>query len=423
MENIKQIAPKKSSIKGKSGGNTYYVKSIFVVILFLVMIVIEVGNGRSYHDEVIGIISAVYLLFMRKKIERRDMITLVTLAVVVAIGIVSNLVSNLTSSIFSICVDIIAETKLIFGFFAIKYFLSDKEKQATINMLLPLSKLYTLAAFSCSIISLFTDIGMSGEERYGIPSFKFIFFHNHQYVAVYMLFFGVLVCNKKMSDTERKIYYALAIVSLMLATKAPPIIFSVIFIGLAFYFKKHDVISPGVMILGIILIVTLGWYQIENYLLRDDVPRHIFFEYSFKTANNYFPLGSGFSTFGSDQAARNYSKLYYQYGFDKMYGMTPEEGMFLSDNFWAMAIGQFGWIGSLVYISVFVRIFLTFSSNKYSNQHKAFLYAAYIQYMIHAVGSAILSSSAGLIGFMAIAMFTFLDDDTKKRTPKFKIYF
>lgn len=423
MENIKQIAPKKSSIKGKSGGNTYYVKSIFVVILFLVMIVIEVGNGRSYHDEVIGVVSAVYLIFFRNRIEKRDMITIITLAVVVAIGLVSNLVSNLTSSLFSIGIDVVAITKLIFGFFALKYFLSDKEKQATINMLLPLSKLYTLASFVCSIISLFADIGMSGEERYGIPAFRFIFFHSHQYVAVYMLVFGVLVCNTKMTDKERRFYYTLAIISLVLATKAPPIMFSVIFIGLSYYFKDHERVSPGIVILGAILIIALGWYQIENYLLRDDVPRHIFFEYSFKTANHYFPLGSGFSTYGSDQAARNYSKLYYQYGFDKMYGMTPDEGMFLSDNFWAMAIGQFGWIGSIIYIGVFVRIFMTFSNKKYNNQRKAFLYAAYLQYMIHAVGSAILSSSAGLIGFMALAMFTVSDNDTHKRKSRLKIHF
>lgn len=40
------------------------------------------------------------------------------------------------------------------------------------------------------------------------------------------------------------------------------------------------------------------------------------------------------------QAARNYSRLYYQYGFNSLFGMNTRDGSFLSDTFWPMAIGQ-----------------------------------------------------------------------------------
>ncbi len=198
--------------------------------------------------------------------------------------------------------------------------------------------------------------------------------------------------------------------------------FSIIFIGLAFYFKKHERLSPIVIIIGVIILIVAGWFQIETYILNENAPRRLFFEYAFKTANNYFPLGSGFGTFGSDQAARNYSQLYYQYGFNKLFGMTPEDGSFLSDTFWPMAIGQFGWVGGILYISAYIMIFLSFKNNKYNSQTKAFLYAAFLQYMIHAVGSAILSSSAGLIGFMALAIFTVSYDDNQKNKSRLKIH-
>ena len=42
--------------------------------------------------------------------------------------------------------------------------------------------------------------------------------------------------------------------------------------------------------------------------------------------------------------------------------------------------------------------------------------------MIHAVGSAILSSSAGLIGFMALAIFTVSYDDNQKNKSRLKIH-
>lgn len=414
---------KKTAIKSNQNrNNRYYIKSIFVVILFLVLIISEIVRNGGYIDEIIGVSSIIYLAFSRKKIERRDIITIVVLSFVVLLGVISNLISGINNSLFSIGIDIVAETKLLFAFFAMKYFLSNKEKQATINMLLPLAKLYTISAFLLSIVSQFINIGMTGGTRYGIKEFKFIFNFSFQYVAIYILVFGILVCNNKMRANVRLTYYVMGIISIILATKGPPIMFSIIFVGLSFYFKKHDRISPVIMLIGAAILACAGWFQIETYLLNENAPRHIFFQYSFKTANNYFPFGSGFATYGSDQAARNYSRLYYLYGFNELNGMNPDNPAFLSDTFWPMAIGQFGWFGSIAYIIAFVRVFLTLKSKKYANQRRAFIYAAYLQYMIHGIGSAILSSSAGLIGFMAIAIFTISDEQSEKRKSRLKIH-
>ena len=68
-----------------------------------------------------------------------------------------------------------------------------------------------------------------------------------------------------------------------------------------------------------------------------------------------------------------------------------------------MGIGQFGWIGFVLYVLIYVRIFFSFKRMKLNSEQKAFLYAGYMQYIIHAVGSAILSASAGMIGAIALA--------------------
>lgn len=407
---------------GKSG-NAYTLKSLIIFVLLIVSIISEVNSyGDSvYLDEAIGVLSAVFLMTSVKKIDRSDLISIFILFGVVVIGIISNLIFELNASWFSIGIDVVAETKVILSYFFVKYFLSTNEKQRVINMLLPLAKLFVISAFFFSLVNLVADIGMSGEARYGIRSFKFIFNLNFQYVAVYMLVFGVIVCNTKMTERKRKIYYAMAIVSLVLATKSPPIIFSIIFVFMYYYFKKHDRLSAPVIVIGVIALLVAGSYQIQNYLLNENSPRHLFIKYAIETANDYFPLGSGFGTFGSDQAARNYSVLYYRYGFHLQWGMTPDFGAFLSDNFWQMALGQFGWIGGIAYFIVYVRVFLTMKNSKLDSSRRAFLYAAYIQYMIHAVGSAILSSSAGMIGFMAIAMFT-LDNERIKPDKRLKVH-
>ena len=175
MENNINQLKKKSSIKTSSSAKRYYIKSLIAIAVFLLVITLELVNNGGYFDEIIGVLSAIYLIFFRTRIERRDMYTLIIMGIVVAIGVISNLVSGVSHNYFSIVIDIVAETKLLFAYFAMKYFLNDEEKKATINMLVSLAKLFTIGAFVCSIISLFTDIGMTGEERYGIGSFKFIF--------------------------------------------------------------------------------------------------------------------------------------------------------------------------------------------------------------------------------------------------------
>lgn len=402
---------KNSNHKVKLKFNVY---SALIIILFLSLILAELFASRSYLDEVIGILSAFYLLFFRNRMEKRDVITIVLLAVVSIYGLISNTVSGLTSNYFSIFVDVLAESKVLLSYFAVKYFLNDSEKQSIIELLTGISALFTIASFICGIISLFKDIGMSGLERYGIRSFHFIFDMEHQFMAVYMFIFAVLVCNTRMKHGTKVLFYIMAMISMILTTKAPPILFSIIFVGLSFYFKKHKKLSTWIIIIGIIMVIIVGQYQIHEYLLNEDSPRHLFIKYAIKTANNYFPFGSGFATYGSDQAARVYSRLYYQYGFNKLNGMNPDNPAFLSDTFWPMAIGQFGWVGSILYAIVYLRVFLTLNNDKFSNEKRAFVYACYLQYMIHAIGSAILSSSAGMIGFMGLALVTELDESQEK---------
>lgn len=396
-----------------------YPKSYIIILLIVSLITVELFAGRSYVDEVIGLLSAGYLVLSRKKISRYDIMTIIVLGIVVIIGLVSNTFSELTSNVFSIGVDVVACTKLILPYFAVKYFLDNDEKQEVINMLVPLCRLFILGAFVCGIISQFVNIGMTSEvRRFGIRPFNYIFNFNFQYIAVYVMVLGIIVCNTTMKQNIRNRYYFMAVISIVLATKGPALALAFLFIFLSYYFKRHQKITVPVYIFIGICMLILGKYQIENYLLTENVPRQLFTKYSLITANHYFPLGSGFSTFGSDQAARNYSPLYYQYGFDTVWGMTPDFGPFLSDNFWQAALGQFGWIGAFLYGYSFLRIFFTFNMSKYDAQKKAFLYAAFIQYMLHGIGSAVLSSSAGQIGFIAMALFAAVDEINIKNKKK-----
>mgnify|MGYP003171649207 CR=1 FL=1 len=61
------------------------------------------------------------------------------------------------------------------------------------------------------------------------------------------------------------------------------------------------------------------------------------------------------------------------------------------------------WLDWFNFVLIYVRIFFSFKLMKLNSEQKAFLYAGYMQYIIHAIGSAILSASAGMIGAIALA--------------------
>jgi hypothetical protein len=79
---------------------------------------------------------------------------------------------------------------------------------------------------------------------------------------------------------------------------------------------------------------------------------------SFFVANDYFPLGSGSGSFASPPSFQmGYSDIYYQYGLSSIWGASEDHPEFLTDVFWPKILGQTGWIGILVYLVFFWKVF------------------------------------------------------------------
>lgn len=388
----------------KFGRLIYRLQTVISILTLGLLIYFELRGGRSYFDEGLALVcmSYVTILFLKKRLDATDQMSVMLLFIVIAIGVLSNIMSKLAYSWFSIFVDIISETKFLWTLFAFKYYITSDVYDEMSRVLRPAAKWFCYLAGVFAVISQFVNTGMTGPARYGIKSFRFFFLMSFQFLAVALVAISVLSANE--DEKSNKSCYAAICLSLILATKSSPLLFSVMFLFLLIYFKRHELLKTRTIVFIGVLVVLLGAFQIQTYLMNENAPRYLFFYYGGKTANTYFPFGSGFATFGSDQAARNYSQLYYQYGFDRLFGMNIEDGSFLSDTFWPMAIGQFGWIGSFVYVYIYIRVFFSFKKMKLNTDQKAFSYAMYLQYMIHAIGAAILSTSAGLIGAIALSM-------------------
>lgn len=380
-----------------------HAQSVTIIVFFLALF--ELLGGRSYVDEVLCIFSIIYVLYLLSQnlLIKHDRHAIYLLCICTMIGFMSNMYSGISRTTFSILIDAISETKILWVFYAAKYYINEKTVSTLTFRYWKFAKYYFIIAIVCGVISQFVNIGMTESSRYGLQGFSYIFPMSFQYLAFSLVLIVFLTSYKNLK--HQKLYYVMIAVSLMLATKSGPLLFGVIFLILAYYFNRHAQLKTRTLIFLGIIVVLLGTFQIETYLTNENAPRYLFIQYSGITANRFFPFGSGFATFGSDQAARDYSPLYYEYGFDGLFGMNPDDPSFLSDTFWPTPVAQFGWIGALLYIGIFVNIFKSIKRQTgLNNYQKAFLYAGYGQYMIHAVGSAILSSSAGMLGFIGLAM-------------------
>lgn len=70
---------------------------------------------------------------------------------------------------------------------------------------------------------------------------------------------------------------------------------------------------------------------------------------------DYFPFGSGLGSFACKAARDEYSPLYYKYHLDKIWGLTPENPMFLADTFYPIVYSEYGFVGALLFLAFWKR--------------------------------------------------------------------
>ncbi len=92
-------------------------------------------------------------------------------------------------------------------------------------------------------------------------------------------------------------------------------------------------------------------YYVEGF--QDDaqeMARPLTYETGMKIMfKDYIPFGSGLGSFGTAAAAKEYSPLYYDYKLDMVWGLTPENPIFLADAFYP-TLAEFGIVGLFFFL-------------------------------------------------------------------------
>lgn len=134
----------------------------------------------------------------------------------------------------------------------------------------------------------------------------------------------------------------------------------VVFIALVVFVKsKINYTSVATLLkvaaLGAVVIF-FTWTKFNAYYVEgfqedaEAMARPVTYETGIKIMfKDYIPFGSGLGSFGTAAAAKEYSPIYYKYHLDEIWGLNPENPMFLADAFYP-TLAEYGIVGLFFFL-------------------------------------------------------------------------
>lgn len=313
----------------------------------------------KYYDEAIVLIFFIYSVFKSKgKISMMSVRVLGLSALLIPIGLVGNLFSQSGQPSSMILQDIVSNLK--FPLFAVainKRSLTEYEKEYLSGRLHAFLRMLFAFMAVTAVLSQIVNIGMSSKMRYGISAYHFIF-RNPAVLNTYCyLYIIAYIITLKEHGTIRKnahLFAILGVIPWVLTLRSRAFSFAAIF---AFLYWRMIVSGKSregrkfhwfYVLVALAGAVLISWDAIVKYFLDNNrSARFQLLKNAFELAREYFPVGSGFATFGTEASRAHYSSIYYRYGMNLIYGLSPAYPSFVTDQYWFGILGQFGASGIL----------------------------------------------------------------------------
>lgn len=372
-----------------------------IILIFEENIVKYIGVIR-YYDELLTLILFIrfVIIFFQNghkinKINKYEIYIILFTILMVVIGLLSNVFSGM-QSIKYISIDLFSCIELFLLYCSLKHFsLNVNNIMKILNIF---SKFMVVIIFVCGILNLFIDIGMELDTRYGIKSFRFIYSNSGTLVIVLISLLAILDVNFK----KNLPYIVIAELSMILTLRGLGIAAAGIYIALKFILRKNKKINlKNIVIIGIIALF-LGVGQIYEYF-GQDTPRNALLINGIRIANDYFPIGTGFGTYGSDVTKESYTDLYYLYGLNSYYGLSEQFPAFITDNYWPMIIAQLGWFGCLITLIILVLIYIDIRNN-INKVNSGGIYLIIFYIIISSIAAQLLVHYLGVLLFLTLAL-------------------
>lgn len=321
----------------------------------------QVFSPLAYVDEAVAFMGAgtyFYEVFRTGKIKmiRKNRKIVVLILAFLASGILGNFLYRyqVTSSVL---IDLYTNVKfflaIIFGYNLYMSMNPKHCRQVFLEQARFLSVCLAVLVAVDLVFEVFPDIG----TRYGIRVVR-LFYSHPTYLAGSATF--LLAALTLFYEKRNNIYLLLAAFVMFFTLRGKAIATVVIYFLVYFYIiKQRKKIKLWQIALTGILLLVAAWDQFSYYYieLAGQSARSALTQTSFEIARDYFPIGTGFGTFASSEAATNYSPIYNMYGLSSVHGLAEGAAVFGSDTFWPIIIGQTGVIGLICYVLVLLELF------------------------------------------------------------------
>lgn len=219
--------------------------------------------------------------------------------------------------------------------------------------------------------------------RYGLRSTQLFYGHPTVFVSCCVFLIAILLSIRDwISGSEKYLIILLLLMCSTLRSKAFGSAFTIALIYYFAYIRKKKITVRTVALFAPV-VVALSWEQIEYYFfssIQNDSARYQLLVKSIQVANEHFPFGSGFATYGSYYSAVYYSPLYEGYGLSTVNGLRPDGGAFISDSFWPMILGQFGWLGLICYCAALLALFMRIQKMR---EYSKAIYTSGLSILVH----------------------------------------
>lgn len=339
----------------------------FALLLFLNLALfgeaIQGAMGFSYCDEIatIAVVCAAVFRFHASKnalaagISTSSRLALVLLFVVVSTAFLGNAFCGVHATAAAILTDFLTCCKFPIALIASIYAFACSERLSALFEIE--AKILLVVMMVLGTLNLIFDFGMGSEARYGIrASFTFVFDH-----PTYLVFCAAGLTAFLMKDRERNMpFIVMGMLVVLLSLRSKGFAFAAVCLLLLLTFGKSNRLSVVHIALGLAAVALIGMDQYINYYHSAGYARGELARQAIAVANDYFPFGTGFATYGSAVTAQidNYSPLYYAYGLSTVWGLAPGAASFLSDTFWPTVLAQFGYFGLVAFVALLIALFV-----------------------------------------------------------------
>ena len=390
------------TIDGKQNKSIYY---LFIIIIYFLLFQNFIQNYIGifrYFDEILAIFSIPIIVFYflskkEKTIKKYDLFITVFLMIIGIIGVYSSLKYK-----YQPIKIVLSDRLLFYKFFLIYYLFNIFNKNGFLDRrnddIVKHIKFIIVFFFIFTILNYIFKLFPSN-YRYGIMVNRLFFEQPTNLVATSVFLLTALIYFEKKIDLKYIIIIGIVIASTL---RMKAFIFLLVFSIITIYVEKFNkkVNFSKILIIALICLC-IAFEQIQYYFLgENDIARTVLLNTSIEIANDYFPLGTGFATFGSHFSATSYSPIYTIYGIQNVHGLTKENSFFISDSFWPMILGQFGFIGFALYFICIILILFKIQKS-YSEQNK-YAYISKLSVLAYLMISS--TSESAFVNPMAILL-------------------